>query len=61
MITKRRFLSLACCSTLASFAPSLGQVAQSQAVRRLTRILVGFAAGGNTDFVARLLANEMKD
>ena len=61
MITKRRFLSLTCCSTLASFAPSLGQVAQSQAVRRLTRILVGFAAGGNTDFVARLLANEMKD
>jgi tripartite-type tricarboxylate transporter receptor subunit TctC len=60
MVTKRRFLSLACCSSLASFVPGLGQVAQSQVVRGLTRILVGFTAGGNTDFVARLLANEMK-
>jgi tripartite-type tricarboxylate transporter receptor subunit TctC len=60
MMTKRRFLSLACCSSLASFAPGLGQVARSQGVRGLTRILVGFPAGGNTDFVARLLANEMK-
>ena len=35
-------------------------MAQSQVVRSLTRILVGFTAGGNTDFVARPLANEMK-
>ena len=46
--------------SVASFVPGGGQVAQSQVVRSLTRILVGFTAGGNTDFVARLLANEMK-
>jgi hypothetical protein len=61
MITKRRFLSLACISGLASFASGLGQVARSQGSRGLTRVLVGFPAGGNTDFVARLLANEMSD
>lgn len=60
VITKRRFLSLACCCSVASFVPGGGQLAQSQVVRSLTRILVGFTAGGNTDFVARLLANEMK-
>jgi tripartite-type tricarboxylate transporter receptor subunit TctC len=60
MITKRRFLSLACCSSLASLSPGLGQVAQSHVVRGQAHILVGFTAGGNTDFVARLLANEMK-
>jgi tripartite-type tricarboxylate transporter receptor subunit TctC len=60
MITKRRFLSLACCSSLVSFVPALGQAAQSQGSHGLMRILVGFLAGGNTDFLARPLANEMK-
>jgi tripartite-type tricarboxylate transporter receptor subunit TctC len=60
MITKRRFLSLACSSGFGSFASGLGQVARSQGGRGLTRVLVGFPAGGNTDFVARLLANEMR-
>jgi len=60
MITRRRALSLACCGTLASAMPGLLQTAKSQPLRSVSRILVGFPAGGNGDFIARLLANEMK-
>jgi tripartite-type tricarboxylate transporter receptor subunit TctC len=61
MITRRRALSLACCGGLASAMPGLLQTAKSQPLRSVSRILVGFPAGGNTDFVARLLANELKN
>jgi tripartite-type tricarboxylate transporter receptor subunit TctC len=60
MITKRRFLSLAYASGLASALPATWQSAQSQAVSNTTRILVGFTPGGAIDIVARLLVNEMK-
>jgi tripartite-type tricarboxylate transporter receptor subunit TctC len=60
MITKRHFLSVASGGGLASIVPGSWQSARSQAVHNVARILVGFTAGGNTDFVARLLASEMK-
>jgi tripartite-type tricarboxylate transporter receptor subunit TctC len=61
MITRRRVLSLACCGGLASATLGLPQTAKSQLLRGVSRIMVGFPAGGNTDFVARLLAKELKD
>ncbi len=60
MITKRRFLSLACASGLASSMPATRQSAQSQAVRNTTRMLVGITPGGAIDIIARLLVNEIK-
>jgi tripartite-type tricarboxylate transporter receptor subunit TctC len=60
MITKRRFLSLACMAGLTSAMPASPRSAQSQIVRDVARMLVGFAPGGSIDVVARLLANEMK-
>jgi len=60
MITRRRALSLACCSSIASAMPGLLQSAKSQPQRGVSRILVGFPAGGNGDFIARLLASEIK-
>jgi tripartite-type tricarboxylate transporter receptor subunit TctC len=60
MITKRRFLSLAYASGLASAVPATWQWAQSQPVSSTTRMLVGFTPGGAIDIIARLLVNEMK-
>src|SRR5258708_5173897 len=60
MITKPRFLSLACASGLASSMPATRQSAQSQAVRNTTRMLVGITPGGAIDIIARLLVNEIK-
>src|SRR5260370_2651021 len=60
MITKRRFLSLACASGLASSMPATRQSAQSQAVSSTTRMLVGITPGGAIDIIARLLVNEIK-
>jgi tripartite-type tricarboxylate transporter receptor subunit TctC len=60
MITRRRVLSLACYGGLASAMPGLLCLAKSQPLRSVSHMLVGYPAGGNADFVARLLANEMK-
>src|SRR5262244_1443391 len=60
MITKRRFLSIACAGGLASVAPASWRPAHAQTVRGTARMLVGSPPGGSTDTVARLLASEMK-
>jgi tripartite-type tricarboxylate transporter receptor subunit TctC len=60
MITKRRFLSLACTASLVSVLPGMPHRARSQNLRSPARMLVGFTPGGPVDVVARLLVNEMK-
>jgi tripartite-type tricarboxylate transporter receptor subunit TctC len=57
MITKRRFVSLACASGLAAIFPDAMRKASAQTV---SRMLVGFGAGGAIDVVARMLVEGMK-
>lgn len=57
MITKRRFVSLACASGLAAVFPYAMRKASAQTV---SRMLVGFGAGGAIDVVARMLVEGMK-
>jgi tripartite-type tricarboxylate transporter receptor subunit TctC len=59
MTTRRKFVSLACGGALAfGFAGFRSQV---QTSRTVTRLLVGFGAGGAIDVVARILVEAMKD
>lgn len=58
MITKRRFVSLACASGLAAIFPDAIRIAAAQTV---SRMLVGFGAGGAIDVIARMLVEGMKD
>jgi tripartite-type tricarboxylate transporter receptor subunit TctC len=58
MITKRRFISLACTGSLAAIFPDALQTAAAETV---SRILVGFGAGGAIDVIARMLVEGMKD
>jgi len=58
MITRRRVLSVACASGIASITPWLRASAQAQV--RTTRMLVGFAPGGGPDMAARLITSAMK-
>ena len=55
MITRRRFIA----ATAAGVA-SIPRRAQSQVVGKLTRVIVGFAPGGSSDVVARLMVDQMK-
>jgi tripartite-type tricarboxylate transporter receptor subunit TctC len=57
MITKRRFLSLACAGNLAALMPDAIRVAIAETV---SRMLVGFGAGGAIDVIARMLVEGMK-
>src|ERR1700754_1984437 len=56
-ITKRRFVSLACSGALATIFPSAMRRAAAQTV---SRMLVGFSAGGAIDVIARMLVEGMK-
>jgi tripartite-type tricarboxylate transporter receptor subunit TctC len=56
----RRHLLTAAAASLAFSATGLVPYGFAQLGRKTARILVGFPAGGNVDFLARLLANEMK-
>ena len=59
MMTRRQLLT-ASAAGLAFSATGFVPYGFAQPGGKSARILVGFTAGGNTDFVARLLANEMK-
>jgi tripartite-type tricarboxylate transporter receptor subunit TctC len=59
MITKRRFLaSLACAGGFAAIFPDAVRTAAAETV---SRMLVGFGAGGAIDVIARMLVEGMKD
>ncbi len=57
MITKRRFVSSACAGGLAAILPDSMRRASAQTV---SRMLVGFGAGGAIDVIARMLVQGMK-
>jgi tripartite-type tricarboxylate transporter receptor subunit TctC len=57
MITKRRFVSLACAGGLATILPNAIRTVAAEAV---SRMLVGFGAGGAIDVIARMLVEGMK-
>jgi tripartite-type tricarboxylate transporter receptor subunit TctC len=59
MIQRRRFLHVLCSAPLLHLVP---RVAHSETYpSRPVRILVGFAAGGNFDLVARVIAERMSE
>ena len=58
MITKRRLISLACTGGLAAIFPDAIRTAAAETV---SRMLVGFGAGGAIDVIARMLVEGMKD
>jgi len=60
MVTRRKLLA-ASAAGLAVSAMGLVTSGFAQSGGKTARILVGFPAGGTVDFVARLLANEIKD
>jgi tripartite-type tricarboxylate transporter receptor subunit TctC len=60
MITKRGFVSLACLGGLASIFPDLMRKADAQTGHTVSRMLVGFGAGGTIDVIARMLVEGMK-
>jgi tripartite-type tricarboxylate transporter receptor subunit TctC len=49
-LPRRQFLHLA---TAAAALPAVSQMARHKPIRQPVRIVVGFAAGGNNDLVAR--------
>jgi len=57
MLNRRRFLAG---GTLLAFAGTLPALAQTEYPDRPIHILVGYAAGGGVDIVARLLSDPMK-
>jgi tripartite-type tricarboxylate transporter receptor subunit TctC len=59
LLSRRRLLT-ASAAGLASSATGVIPCGFAQPSGKTARILVGFPAGGNADFVARLLANELK-
>ena len=61
MITKRQLLSLTCAGGLTSVLPDVMRTADAQTGHNVTRMLVGFGAGGAIDVVARMLVDGMKN
>ena len=58
MITKRTLISLACTGGLAVIFPDTLQTAGAETI---SRMLVGFGAGGAIDVIARMLVEGMKE
>src|SRR5438477_11660421 len=61
MTTRRKFLSLACGSAVAPALAGFPTRTMAQTSHSVTRMLVGFGAGGAIDVVARMLVETMKD
>lgn len=61
MLNRRRFVAAAAASSIGVCFASRPKSAISEAVPRPARLIVGFAAGGVVDVVARLLAEQIKD
>ena len=61
MTTRRKFVSLACGSALASVFAGFPFQARAQTSHNFARLLVGFGAGGAIDVIARMLVDRMKD
>ena len=57
MLSRRRFVAAAAGAGASIAAP---RRAHSQAVGKLTRMIVGFAPGGSSDVTARLLVEQMR-
>lgn len=57
MITKRRFVSLACAGGVAAIIPDAIRMAAAETA---SRMLLGFGAGGAIDVIARMLVEGMK-
>lgn len=58
MHNRRRFIALSGAAALTEGLPSLGK---ANVIDRNARIMVGFPAGASPDFVARVLAEHMKE
>ena len=58
MLDRRRFVAVSSASVLSAGVPS---TSKANVVDRNARIMVGFPAGSSPDFVARLLAEHVKD
>ena len=58
MLDRRRFVAVSGASVLSAGVPS---TSKANVVDRNARIMVGFPAGSSPDFVARLLAEHVKD
>ena len=61
MLTKRRFVSLACATGLGALLPATPRPAGAQTIHNAARMLVGFGAGGAIDVIARTLVDGMND
>jgi tripartite-type tricarboxylate transporter receptor subunit TctC len=59
MVTRRRFLQWT--ASTATLSAAMGQVCGQAYPARPVRLLVGFAAGGNFDLVARLLGQSLSE
>ena len=57
MHNRRRFLGL----SLAALTMELPSVSEARTIDRAARLMVGFPAGSSPDFVARLLAEHLRD
>jgi tripartite-type tricarboxylate transporter receptor subunit TctC len=60
-ITKRRFLSLMCASSLVSDMPSVWQAAQAQSPSRSIKFIIPYSAGGLPDTVARVIGRRLQE
>jgi tripartite-type tricarboxylate transporter receptor subunit TctC len=61
MLIRRRFVTLSSAAALSAGLLAIPSPGRANLVNRPARIMVGFPAGSSPDFVARLLAENLKD